>query len=187
MAVVGLKEKYLKEVLPAMKQKFNYKNNMAVPKIDSVIVNIGFGKRVTGKTSNERKKVEQMISQNLAVISGQKPILTKAGKSIAGFRVRKGMVVGAKVTLRGQKMYDFLDRLVNIALPRSRDFRGIDLKSIDQQGNLTIGIREHIIFPEVTTEKVQDILGFEITVKTTAKNREQGVELLRLLGFPLKK
>lgn len=170
-----------------MKQKFNYKNNMAVPKIDSVIVNIGFGKRVTGKTSNERKKVEQMISQNLAVISGQKPILTKAGKSIAGFRVRKGMVVGAKVTLRGQKMYDFLDRLVNIALPRSRDFRGIDLKSIDQQGNLTIGIREHIIFPEVTTEKVQDILGFEITVKTTAKNREQGVELLRLLGFPLKK
>jgi large subunit ribosomal protein L5 len=187
MAVVGLKEKYLKEVLPAMKQRFNYKNNMAVPRIDSVIVNIGFGKRVSGKTSNERKKVEQMVSQNLAVITAQKPILTRAGKSIAGFRVRRGMVVGAKVTLRGQKMYDFLDRLIHIALPRSRDFRGIDLKSIDQQGNLTIGIKEHIIFPEVTTEKVQDILGFEITVKTTAKNKEQGIELLRLLGFPLKK
>lgn len=185
--MMNLKEKYLKKAIPGMKQKFGFKNDLAVPKINKVVLNVGFGKRVAGKTKNEREKVRKPILEALNLISGQKPILTKARLSIAGFKLRQGTTVGAKVTLRHQRMYDFLDRFVHIALPRSRDFRGIDFKSIDKQGNLSIGIKEHTIFPEISTEKLQEIVNFQIIIQTTAKNKEQGLELFKLLEFPLKK
>ncbi len=184
--ITRLKEKYTKEVIPAMMKKFGYKNVMAVPKVEKVIVNTGFGKMIVNKTSDEQKKTYKLIFDDLSSICAQKPILTKAKKSISGFKIREGMSIGAKVTLRGRKMYDFLERVIYIALPRFRDFRGIDLKSFDKEGNLTIAIKEHIVFPEVSPEKAKTIFGFEITVVTTAKNKEEGVEFLRLLGFPIK-
>jgi large subunit ribosomal protein L5 len=184
--MLRLKDKYQKEVVRQMMEKFGYKNPMAVPKIEKVIVNVGFGRLVSGKTADERKKVQDQILNDLALITAQRPILRPAKKSISGFKTRKGIPIGAKVTLRGQMMYDFLERVVNIALPRSRDFRGIPKDSIDKSGNLTIGIREQIAFPEISPEKTKFIFGFEITVVTTAKSREEGLELLRLLGFPIK-
>ncbi|MCK4520603.1 50S ribosomal protein L5 [Candidatus Parcubacteria bacterium] len=187
MSVVKLKDKYIKEVVPAMKKKFGYKNSMAVPNVEKVVVNIGFGRMITDKTSDEKKKIKAAIVHDLALICGQRPVLTKAKKSISTFKIREGMEIGAKVTLRKQKMHDFLDRLIHIALPRSRDFQGIELKSIDQKGNLTIAIKEHISFPEISPEKTRFLFSFEITIVTTAKKREQGLELLRLLGFPIKK
>lgn len=183
---VKLKEKYQKEVVPEMRRRFGYKSPMAVPRIEKVVVNTGFGREAGGKTSDERKKLAQTIVDDLSLICGQKPVLTKAKKAIAGFKIRKGMPIGAKVTLRKQKMYDFLERLIYIALPRSRDFRGISPKSVDQEGNLTIGIKEQIIFPEVLAEKAKNIFGLEVTVVTNAKNREESLELLKLLGFPIK-
>jgi large subunit ribosomal protein L5 len=181
-----LKEKFQKEVIPKMKEKFGYKNNMAVPRVKKVVVNVGLGRLVADKTKQEREKVYKEISEDLALITGQKPVLTKAKKSVSGFKIRKGMPIGAKVTLRKQRMYDFLDRLIHIALPRTRDFKGIDQKSIDKEGNLTIGIREQIVFPEVSSENIKRIFGFEITVVTNAKSREEAVELFKLLGFPIK-
>ena len=185
--MIRLKEKYKKEAVPAMKEKFGYKSVMAVPKIEKVVLNVGFGRMIGGKSSQEREKIQNFILDEFSTISGQRPALTKAKKSISSFKIRKGMPIGAMVTLRGQKMYDFLDRLIHIALPRSRDFRGIKTSSLDKQGNLTIGIKEHICFPEILPEKVKQIFGFEITVVTTAKNKEEGMELFRLLGFPIKK
>jgi large subunit ribosomal protein L5 len=179
-------EKYKKEVIPAMMAKFSLKNAMAVPKFEKVIVNSGFGKMIAEKTSDEQKKICDAISNDLSLITGQKPNLTKAKKSISSFKIREGLPVGARVTLRGKKMMDFLERLIYIGLPRSRDFRGIDQKSIDKKGNLTIGIKEHICFPEVSPEKVKAIFGFEVTIVTTAKKREEGIELFKLLGFPIK-
>ena len=184
--MLRLKEKYNKEVVPKMMEKFGYKNIMAVPKVEKVVVNTGFGRMVIGKTSGEQKNVYELILNDLSLICAQKPVLTKTKKSIAGFKVREGVPVGARVTLRGRKMYDFLERVINIALPRFRDFRGIDSKSFDKEGNLTIAVREHIVFPEVSPEKAKTIFGFEITVVTSAKKKETGVELLRLLGFPIK-
>ncbi|MDI6591654.1 MAG: 50S ribosomal protein L5 [Patescibacteria group bacterium] len=181
-----LREKYQKEVIPEMMKKFGYTNALAVPKIEKVVVNCGFGKLISGKTSEEQKKIYEAILEDLALITGQLPILTRAKKSISGFKIRKGLPVGAQVTLRGKRMYDFLERLIHIGLPRSRDFRGIDPKSLDKEGNLTIGIKEHIAFPEISPEKVKNIFGLEITVVTTAKNKEEGLELLKLLGFPIK-
>jgi len=169
-----------------MMKKFNYKSPMAVPKIEKVVINTGFGRQVAQKTKQEREKIYQEILNDLALICGQRPVLTLARKSVSGFKIRKGMPIGAKVTLRRQKMYDFLDRLIHIALPRTRDFKGIDSKSIDKQGNLTIGIKEHIVFPEVVSESVGRIFGLEITVVTNAKTREEAEELFKLLGFPLK-
>ncbi len=184
--IIKLKEKYIKEVIPAMMEKFGYKNRMAVPKIQKVVINTGFGRMIVGKTSEEQKKIYKLVLDDLSLICAQKPVLTKAKKSISGFKTRQGMSIGAKITLRGRKMYDFLERVIHIAIPRFRDFRGIDLKSFDKQGNLTIAVKEHIVFPEVSSEKAKNIFGFEITVVTTAKNREQNIELLRLLGFPIK-
>jgi len=184
--MLRLKEKYQKEVIPAMMEKFGYRNEMAVPKIKKVVVNTGFGRLVAGKTSEEQKKLETAILEDLALISGQRPILKGAKKSISGFKIRKGMPVGAQVTLRGKRMQDFLERLIHIALPRSRDFRGIAASSFDKEGNLTVAIKEHIAFPEISPEKVKNIFGLEITVVTTAKSREEGIELLKLLGFPIK-
>ena len=184
--MIHLPEKYKKEVIPQMMEKFGYKNIMAVPKIEKVAVNTGFGKLLLGKTSEEQKKIYEFILGDLSLICGQRSILTKAKKSIAGFKIRQGMPVGAQVSLRGNRMRDFLERLIHIVLPRTRDFLGIDPKSIDKRGNLTIAVKEHIAFPEILPERAKTIFGLEITVVTTAKNREEGLELLRLLGFPVK-
>jgi large subunit ribosomal protein L5 len=185
--MISVKENYIKKAIPGMMEKFGLKNKMSVPKIEKVVVNTGLGKLVSGKTGSEQEKIFEAILDDLGLICGQKVVLSKTKKAIASFKTRAGMPVGARVTLRGSKMNDFLDRVINIALPRSRDFQGINVKSFDEQGNLTIAIREHIIFPEVSAEKVRFIFGFEITITTTAKNKEQGIELLRLLGFPIKK
>ena len=181
-----LQEKYKNEVIPAMMQKFGFRNKMAVPKIEKVIINTGFGRQVVGKTSQEEGKIQESVLNDLSSIAGQKPVLTLAKKSISAFKLRQGLPIGAMVILRRKKMYDFLERLIHIALPRSRDFRGIEQKSIDKNGNLTIGVKEHIIFPEVSPENVKNIFGLEITITTTAKTREEGLELLKLMGFPIK-
>jgi len=182
-----LKEKYEKEVIPKMMEIFGYKNKYQVPKIEKVILNTGFGKLISQKTEKEKETIIKEIMENLALISGQRPVLTKARKSISGFKVRKGQPLGAKVTLRGKRMYDFLERLIHFALPRSKDFKGIDRKSFDEKGNLTIGIREHIAFPEISLEKVKFIFGLEVTIVTNAKKKEEAIKLFELLGFPLKK
>lgn len=176
-----LQEKYIKEVIPKMKERFGYKNVAAAFKIEKVTVNTGIGKFL-----QDEKAIDEIV-KDLSLITGQKPIFTKAKKAISGFKIREGLNVGLAVTLRKRKMFDFIERLINLALPRSRDFRGIDQKSVDQRGNLTIGIREQIIFPEISHENIRNIFGMEITVKTTAKNKEGGMELLRLMGFPIKK
>lgn len=176
-----LLEKYRKEVVPSLMEKFSYKNVMAVPKIEKAVVNVGFGKR-----ASESAMIEKII-EGLTEITGQRPIMTKARLSIAGFKLREGVAIGAKTTLRSTRMYDFIDRLISVALPRSRDFRGIDPKSIDPRGNLSIGIKENNIFPEVTYESLKDVFGLEVTITTTAKTLEEGEELLRLMGFPIKK
>ena len=178
--MLSLREKYKKEVIPAMRERFGYKNDLAVPKIEKVVVNVGIGKFL------KDEKAQETIINDLAKITGQKPIYTLARKAISGFKIRKGMKVGLKVTLRKKRMYDFLERLIHVAIPRIRDFRGIPEKSIDKEGNLSIGIKEHIIFPEIAHEDVKLIFGFEVTIITSAKTREEAVELFKLLGFPIK-
>jgi large subunit ribosomal protein L5 len=183
-----LKDKYQKKVIPALKEKLGIKNVMALPKITKVVINVGFGRMIVDKsTKDEQKKLVNYIIDNLTQISGQKPSPTKSRKSIAAFKTREGMVIGAKVTLRGQRLYDFLEKLINIALPRSRDFQGITESAVDSSGNLNIGIKEHIAFPEISPERSPLILGLETTVVTTAKSREKGLALFTLLGFPFKK
>jgi large subunit ribosomal protein L5 len=184
--ITHLKEKYNKEVLPEMKKEFGYKSSMAVPKIEKVSVNVGFGRSVVGKSAQERKKIQEGIIKDLSLITGQKMVLRKAKKSISSFKTRKGMSIGTSCMLRGKKMNDFLERLIHVALPRSRDFKGIDPKSVDQSGNLSIGIKEHIIFPEVSPEQAKQIFGLEVTIATTAENKEEGLKLFKLLGFPIK-
>ncbi len=176
-----LQEKYRKTVISAMQKSFGIKNIMAVPKIEKVVVNTG-----VGRIAKEDKIVER-IAKDLTMIVGQKPVFKKAKKSISGFKLREGVSVGISVTLRGKRMYDFLDRLIAIALPRSRDFRGIETKNFDKMGNLNFGIRESSIFPEINYENVKDIFGLEVTVVTTAQNREKGIELLRQMGFPIRR
>ena len=180
------KEKYNKEIVPKMMKKFGYKNVMIVPKITKVVVNSGLGKLSTGKTPSESKKYFEPIIADLSAICGQKVVLTKAKKSIAGYKTRDGMPIGARVTLRGPKMNDFLERVINIALPRSRDFAGISDKAFDDQGNLTIGIKEHTIFPEISAEKTRIVFGFEITIVTNSIVKEESIELFKLLKFPIK-
>ncbi len=181
-----LKDKYQKEVIPAMRERFGYKNPMAVPRIRKVVVNTGFGKLVTEKSIDEQKKAADAILEDLSMICGQRAVLTKARGSISGFKVRKGSSIGAKVTLRGKRMDEFLERLIHVILPRSRDFQGLRSDSLDSQGNLTIGIEEHIFFPEISPEKTRHIFGLEITIGTNAKTKEEGLRLLRLLGFPMR-
>lgn len=173
-------KKYKKEAIPAMKEKFGYKNNLAIPKITKVVINAGIGRAL------KDQKMQETIAKDLAIITGQKPISTLARGAISGFKIRKGMKVGLKTTLREKRMYEFLDRLVGATIPRIRDFRGLPEKSIDQEGNLTIGIKEQIVFPEIAHEDVKIIFGFEITIVTNAKKREEAVELFKLLGFPIK-
>ena len=182
-----MRETYQNQVIPGMKKKFGYTNVMAIPRLEKVVLNIGIGKLVGVKTGQDREKTIQQISEDLAAITGQKPLVTQAKTSIATFKLRKGMASGVNVTLRGRRMEDFLDKVIHVVLPRSRDFRGIDPKSVDPMGNLTIGFKEHIFFPEIAPEKVRFSLGLEVTVVTTAKNKEEGLELFSLLGFPFKK
>lgn len=177
--MLTLQEKHKKEVVPAMAARFGYKNAMAVPKIEKAVINVGVGR------FREEKEREEILKY-LALITGQKPSARPAKKAIASFKTRKGLVVGYQVTLRGKRMWDFISRLINAALPRTRDFRGIDPKSFDPRGNLTIGVKEHIVFPEIIGEDYRFLFGLEVTVATSAKNREEGMELLRRLGFPIK-
>ncbi|MEK7541197.1 MAG: 50S ribosomal protein L5 [Patescibacteria group bacterium] len=182
----SLKEKYQKEVMPQLMAKFGYKNTMAAPQVKKVSINTCFGKDTATKTSGEREKMQDFIMRDLASISGQKPKLVKSKKSIAGFKLREGLEISAMVTLRKSKMWDFLERLVYLSFPRSRDFKGLDPKTIDKRGNLNIGFREHISFPEIFAEKEKTIFGLEITIVTNAKTKEEGLELYKLLGFPMK-
>ena len=174
--------KYRKEVMPAMQAKFGYKNVMAVPKIEKVVVNVGYGRKSVAKDTKSLEKIEQ----DLAKLTGQKASVRRAKQSISGFKLRQGLEVGSMVTLRGRRMYDFIDRLISIALPRSRDFHGLDPGAFDQHGNLNIGIKEQTIFPEVIYESLKDIFSLQITVTTTAKTKEEGLALLKFLGFPIK-
>jgi len=184
--MIGLKEKYKKEVVAELQKKFGYTSHMAVPRIEKVVVNTGFGRLIATRTGEEHAKTLAAIISDLSAIAGQHAQLTNARHSIAGFKLRQGSPVGAKVTLRGSRMYDFLDRFIHVVLPRSRDFRGLDSSVIDKRGNFSFGIREHIFFPEISPEKAKDIIGLQVTVTTNAKSREESLELFRLLGFPLK-
>jgi large subunit ribosomal protein L5 len=180
-----LLKKYQDEVVPKMQEKFGYKTPMAVPKVRKVIVNTGFGRVIAGKTGEEQRKIQSATLEDLTLICGQKATLRMAKKSIASFKIREGQAIGTAVTLRKKRMYDFLERLIQITLPRSRDFQGISQKGFDKKGNLTLGIKEHIVFSEVSPEKAKNIFGLEITVVTNSKNKEEGVALLKLMGFPI--
>ena len=173
-----LKEKYNAEVAPALMKQFGYKSVMQIPKIDKVVVNVGCGE------ARENSKVLENVVGDLAQITGQKPVITRARKSIANFKLREGQNVGAKVTLRGARMEEFMDKLVNIALPRVRDFRGVSDKAFDGRGNYALGIREQLLFPEIEYDKVEKIRGMEMIFVTTAQTDEECKELLRLLGMP---
>ena len=176
-----LKEKFVSEITPSLMEKFNYDSIMEVPKVEKIVINMGVGDAVSN-AKNLDKAVEE-----LALIAGQKPIITKAKKSIAGFRLREGMPIGAKVTLRGERMYEFLDKLVTVSLPRVRDFHGVSKKSFDGRGNFTLGVKEQLIFPEVDYDLVDKVRGMDIVVVTTAKTDEESRELLTQLGMPFQK
>jgi len=172
---------YEDEVIPAMMEKFSYKNRLAVPKIEKVIVNMGLG------DAKDNSKIIESASGDIMTITGQKPVPTKAKKSVANFKLRAGMSIGCKVTLRGEKMYSFMDRVINVALPRVRDFQGISGEAFDGRGNYTLGIREQIIFPEISYEKIDKIRGMNIIIVTTAKTDKEAHELLRLFGMPFRR
>ncbi len=173
-----LKDKYVAEVIPALQQKFGYKNVNQIPKLEKVVINIGLG-----ESKDNPKAMENAVNE-LSIISGQKPLITKAKKSIANFKVREGMNVGTKVTLRGDRMYEFVDKLVSINLPRVRDFRGVSNKAFDGRGNYALGVREQLIFPEINYDQVDKIRGMEMIFVTSAKTDEEAKELLSLLGMP---
>ena len=176
-----LKDYYKSDVAPALMKKFGYKSVMQIPKLEKIVVNVACGE------ARENAKVMDAVVKDLSAITGQKPVLTTAKKSIANFKLREGMVIGAKVTLRGEKMYEFMDRFFNVALPRVRDFRGINANSFDGRGNYNIGLKEQLIFPEIEYDKIDKIRGMDISFITTAKTDEEARELLSLLGAPLEK
>ncbi|PIC64982.1 50S ribosomal protein L5 [Sporosarcina sp. P13] len=176
-----LKEKFTKEITPALMSKFEYTSVMQVPKVDKIVINMGVGDAV------QNTKALDAAVEDLATISGQKPVITKAKKSIAGFRLREGMPIGAKVTLRGERMYEFLDKLVSISLPRVRDFRGVSKKAFDGRGNYTLGVKEQLIFPEIDYDKVSKVRGMDIVIVTTANTDEEARELLTQCGMPFQK
>ena len=175
-----LKEKYKSEIAPAIAKEFEIKNPMAIPKIEKIIINMGLGEASTNA------KILDVATEELKVVTGQKPVVTKAKKSIAAFKLRQGMSIGTMVTLRGDRMYEFLDRLISVALPRVRDFRGISGKAFDGRGNYTLGIREQLIFPEIDFNKVDKTRGMNISIVTTAKNDEQARSLLKAMGMPFR-
>jgi len=180
MRIAPAKIKYKENVIPEMKKIFGYTNDLAVPRIEKCVINVG-----TGKISKETEKIEE-IARSIAEICGQKPVKTKAKKAISGFKIRIGLEIGVKATLREKRMWNLIDHLINFALPRTRDFQGIDLKSVDDNGNMNLGIKEHIIFPEISPEKVKNVFSFQINITTTAKNKKEAVELFKLLEFPMK-
>ena len=176
-----LKEKYLNEIVPSLQNKYNYKSVMEVPKLEKIVINIGVGD-ATGNS-----KLLEAACNDLELISGQKPVITKAKKSIAGFKLREGQAIGCKVTLRGENMYNFLDKLVSISLPRVRDFRGVSPKAFDGRGNYTLGIKEQLIFNEIEYDNVVKVRGMDIVLVTTAKSNEEAYDLLNELGIPFRK
>ena len=176
-----LKEKFINEVAPAMMEKFNYRSVMEIPKLEKVVVNMGIG------DAKDNPKGLELAIKELATIVGQRPVITKAKKSVSNFKLREGMSIGAKVTLRGEKMYEFVDRLLNIALPRVRDFRGVSTKAFDGRGNYALGIKEQLIFPEIQYDQVEKVRGMDIIFVTTAKTDEESRELLKLMGMPFVK
>ncbi|SDL18200.1 50S ribosomal protein L5 [Natronincola ferrireducens] len=176
-----LREKYKNEVASAMMEKFGYKNVMEIPKLEKVVINMGIGE------AKDNPKGLELAIKELTTIAGQKPVITKAKKSVSNFKLREGMSIGAKVTLRGEKMYEFVDRLLNIALPRVRDFRGVSAKAFDGRGNYALGIKEQLIFPEIEYDKVEKVRGMDIIFVTTAKTDEESRELLKLMGMPFVK
>ena len=175
-----LKEKYVNEVVPALRERFGYKSVMEVPKLEKIVLNMG-----VGEAAQDAKLLDGAM-EDLAAISGQKPAITRAKKSIAAFKIRAGMPVGCKVTLRGQRMYDFLDKLINVGLPRIRDFRGVSPKGFDGRGNYSLGLREQLIFPEIKYDKVDKIRGLDVVIVTTAKTDEEAYALLSELGMPFR-
>ena len=176
-----LEERYSKEIAPAFVSKFNYKSTMQAPKIEKIVLNMG-----VGDATQNAKLLDEAVDE-LTLISGQHPLITKAKKSIAGFRLREGMPIGAKVTLRGERMYDFLDKLINVSLPRVRDFHGISPKSFDGRGNYTLGVKEQLIFPEIDYDKVNRVRGLDVVIVTTANTDEEALELLTQVGMPFAK
>ena len=176
-----MKDFYNSEVVPGLIKKFNYKNPMEVPKLDKIVINMGVGE------AKENPRALESAVADLTIIAGQKPIITKAKKSIANFKLREGMSIGCKVTLRGEKMYDFADRLISLALPRVRDFRGVSANSFDGRGNYALGIKEQLIFPEISYDKIDKVRGMDIIFVTTAKTDEEAKELLTLMGMPFVK
>ncbi|HTD20940.1 MAG: 50S ribosomal protein L5 [Chloroflexi bacterium 13_1_20CM_54_36] len=176
-----LKEKYQQEVVPALQKEFNYKNPMQVPGVHKVVVNIGMGEVI-----QNAKAMDAAVS-DLATITGQRPVITRAKRSVAAFKLREGMQIGCMVTLRGDRMYQFLDKLVNVALPRLRDFQGVSPEAFDGRGNYTLGLREQLVFPEIDYDKVDKVRGMEVSIVTTARTDEEGRRLLKLMGMPFKK
>lgn len=177
----SIKEQYNKEAVADMKNQFGFKNNLEVPRILKVVVNVGIGKYL--KDAN----IVKDVTESITAITGQKPLLTKSRKSIAGFKIREGLEVGMKVTLRGRRMWDFLERLVGASIPRIKDFQGIKESAVDQGGNLNLGIKEHVIFPEILPENVKNMVSLQVTVVANAKNREQGLAMFRIMKFPIVK
>ncbi len=177
---MSIQEFYKKDILPKLKKDFGFKNDREVPRLEKVVINVGFGKHI--KDNEYIKNLEE----SLVKITGQKPVFTKARKSISSFKIREGMVIGAKLTLRKKRMYDFVEKLLSVTFPRVRDFQGISEKSVDRQGNLTIGFKDNLAFPEIGAQDLDKTHGMEIILKTTAKSREEGLELFRLLKFPFK-
>ncbi|HLC90102.1 MAG TPA: 50S ribosomal protein L5 [Patescibacteria group bacterium] len=175
-----LQEKYKKELTPILRKKFDYGNDLAVPKVVKVVINVGTGPGLKDAKFNE------VVAATLERISGQKPVRVAAKKSISNFKIRAGLIVGMMVTLRGKRMYDFVEKLINITLPRIRDFRGLETKMVDPNGNLNIGFREHIAFPEIRSDEVEKIHGLQVSVVTDAKSHDIGLELFKLLGFPFR-
>jgi len=176
-----LKERYYNTVIPALMKEFNYKNIMQVPKLEKIVLNVGLGEAI------QNIKLLDAAQKELSLIAGQKAVITKAKKAIAGFKLRKGMPIGCKVTLRSDRMYEFLDRMISVALPRIRDFRGVSSKSFDGHGNYSLGVKEQYIFPEIDYDKVEMVHGLDVTICTTARTDEEGKALLRHLGMPFRK
>lgn len=176
-----MKEKYLKEVVPGLLKEFSYKNPMQVPRVHKVVVNIGMGEAI------QNAKAMDAAVADLASITGQRPVITRARRSVAAFKLREGMQIGCMVTLRGERMYYFLDKLMNVALPRIRDFQGVSSEAFDGRGNYTLGLREQLVFPEIDYDKIDKVRGMEISIVTTARTDEEGRRLLKLMGMPFKK
>ncbi|MGQ9909681.1 MAG: 50S ribosomal protein L5 [Candidatus Flexifilum sp.] len=178
--MLGIQQRYQEQVVPALMKEFNFENVMQVPRIQKIVINIGMGEAM------DNPKALDAAVNDLRTITGQQPVITKARKSIAAFKLREGRAIGVKVTLRGQRMWSLLDRLINLALPRIRDFRGVSPDTFDGRGNYTIGLREQLVFPEIQYDKIDKVRGMEITIVTTARNDEEGRRLLKLLGMPFR-